>query len=163
LTISGGRIPDADDADEAETFEALFTREYEGLLKVAYLMTGSRQVAEDLTHDAFVKVQSRLTFVERPGAYLRVTVVNLARSHLRRRKVEERFRLLARPEAHAPTGDEMFDALATLSPSQRTAVVLRFYEDLSDEDIAARLGVRPATVRSLIHRGLARLSKVVER
>ena len=58
--------------------------------------------------------------------------------------------------------DELFDALAALPSRQRAALVLRFYEDLSEADIAVALGCRPGTVKSLLHRGLAELRKVVE-
>jgi RNA polymerase sigma factor (sigma-70 family) len=59
--------------------------------------------------------------------------------------------------------DELWDALATLSPRQRAAIVLRFYEDLPDDEIAQVLGCRPATVRTTVHRGLAALRKEIER
>jgi RNA polymerase sigma factor (sigma-70 family) len=59
--------------------------------------------------------------------------------------------------------DEMWDALATLSERQRTAIVLRFYEDLPDQRIAEIIGCRPATVRTAIHRGLRELRKVIDR
>jgi RNA polymerase sigma factor (sigma-70 family) len=59
--------------------------------------------------------------------------------------------------------DEMWDALATLNDRQRAAIVLRFYEDLPDADIAEILGCRTATVRTAIHRGLGSLRKVIDR
>lgn len=160
VTIEGGsRSRAADDV----ALERLFAREYPGMVRLAFLLTGSRPAAEDLTHDAFIKIHARLASIDRPGAYLHTTLVNLCHSYVRRERVERRLRPFSRPPVVEPTGDNLFDALNTLSAKQRAAVVLRYYEDLSDDDIAARLDVRPATVRSLIHRGLARLQEVIER
>jgi len=58
--------------------------------------------------------------------------------------------------------DELLDALATLPYRQRAALVLRFYDDLSEADAAAMLGCRPGTVGSLVHRGLQQLKRVIE-
>ena len=92
--------------------------------------------------------------------------MNGCRSHHRRSEREQRLRERAGP-AHresAPTigADEMRDALASLPYRQRAALVLRFYDDLSEADAAAVLGCRPGTVGSLVHRGLAQLKKVIE-
>ena len=64
--------------------------------------------------------------------------------------------------AVAPPQEPLLDALATLSERQRVAIVLRYYEDLSEAEIAAALGCRPGTVKSLLHRGLAQLREVIE-
>ena len=91
-------------------------------------------------------------------------MVNACRSHLRRAGPRAG---LPPPVGAEPSGvpaeaDELFDALAALPSRQRAALVLRFYEDLSEADIAVALGCRPGTVKSLLHRGLAELRKVVE-
>jgi RNA polymerase sigma factor (sigma-70 family) len=89
-------------------------------------------------------------------------VVNGCRDSLRRRLLADRERTDRRPDAQLGA-DHLVDALATLPHKQRAAVVLRYYEDRSEADIADLLGVRPGTVKTLLHRGLARLREVIER
>ena len=93
-----------------------------------------------------------------PVKYLRTTVVNGSRTWGRRRRLELLHRT-SRVEPAAMIADEMWDALAALTPRRRAAIVLRFYEDLPDGEIAALLGCRPATVRTIIHRALIDLRK----
>ncbi len=139
----------------------LFRREYAPMVRLATLLVGSDAVAEELVQDAFVAVHRRWSSVDNPGGYLRTSVVNACRSHQRRAALERR--RLPRPDEPAQLGaDEVWDALAHLPHKQRAALVLRFYEDATEADIAAALRVRPATVRSLVHRGLAKLRKEIE-
>jgi RNA polymerase sigma-70 factor (sigma-E family) len=145
----------------------LYIRHAAEATRLAYLLTGDRQLAEDLVQDAFVKLAGRLVHLRDPGAfdaYLRRTVVNLANSHLRRKRVERTY--LSRAAAEPPvfgeapdTGrrDELWKGLQRLSIRQRTAIVLRIYEDLPEDRVADILGCRPGTVRSLVSRGLAEL------
>lgn len=77
--------------------------------------------------------------------------------------LERRARPEPRPEAVAPGAREMLDALARLAPRRRAALVLRFYADLSEADIAEVLGCRPGTVGSMVHRGLRQLGGMIER
>lgn len=139
----------------------LFQQEYAHMLRLAYFVIGSAEVAQDLVQEAFVKVSRRWERIEDPAAYLRTTVQNTCRSHLRRREVERRLRPERRADFLADSPDELSDALAKLSARQRTALVLRFYDDLPEEQIATVLGVRPATVRSIVHRALAQLRKAI--
>jgi RNA polymerase sigma factor (sigma-70 family) len=67
------------------------------------------------------------------------------------------------PEGVDPEARELLDALAHLGVRQRTALVLRFYADLSEADVARALGCRPGTAKSLVHRGLRRLEGMIER
>jgi DNA-directed RNA polymerase specialized sigma24 family protein len=94
-------------AERAPTFEDLFRRRYEPMVRVAFLLVGSRAEAEDVVQDA--------------------------------------------------------DALATLPPKRRAAVVLRYYAGLREREIADVLGVRPGTVKSMLHRALGQLREVIER
>ena len=112
--------------------------------RLAYLLTGDRQLAEDLVQDASVKLAGRLVHLRDPGAfdaYLRRTVVNLANSHFRRKRVERTY--LSRTAAEPPvfgeapdTGrrDELWKGLQRLPTRQRTAIVLRVYEDLPEDE-----------------------------
>lgn len=150
-----------DDATPGEAFEVFCRRSYEPLVRLAFLLIGSPETAEDLVQDVLVRIQRRWHRIEQPNAYARRAVVNACNTHHRRRRREDQ---QPRPvdEAVALDADELFDVLAALPERMRAAIVLRFYEDLPDGDIAALLDCAPSTVRSLIHRGLARLRRVVE-
>ncbi|MEY2567050.1 MAG: hypothetical protein QOE35_1579 [Actinomycetota bacterium] len=142
-----------------EVYEA----RYRDLVRLAYLLTGSIEVAEELVQDAFLAARTSWSSVREPFPYLRSAVVNRTRSWGRRLQLERRHANTTREAAAGLQADEMWDALATLNERQRAAIVLRFYEDLPDDDIAELLGCRPATVRTAIHRGLAALRKEIDR
>ena len=93
---------------------------------------------------------------------MRAAVVNRSRSWLRRQHVERRHATAA-PDVVLSMPDELWDALSHLNPRQRSALVLRYYEGLPDDEIARLLGCRSATVRSAIHRALSALRKEIER
>lgn len=144
-------------ADE-DAFVDLYRARYEPMVRLAYLLTGDRAAAEELTQDAFVSVHRSWARAVSPPAYLRTAVVNACRSW-GRRKVLERERRPAPPEPTLLVVDELWHSLRRLPERQRTAVVLRFYEDLPDREIAGVLGCREGTVRTLVHRGLAALKE----
>jgi RNA polymerase sigma-70 factor (sigma-E family) len=132
-------------------------------IRLAYLLTGDRMLAEDLVQEAFARFVGRLGHLRHPdafGSYLRSTIVNLSRSHFRRRKVE---RAYLQSVMRAPTppssvdagfDHEVHEALLRLPERQRAALVLRFYEDLSDAQTAEVMRCRPGTVRSLVSRAM---------
>ncbi|WP_323097161.1 SigE family RNA polymerase sigma factor [Intrasporangium sp. YIM S08009] len=142
-----------------------------GLLRYAHLLTGCRSDAEELLQDTLERVYlswERVVLVGMPLAYTRRA---LARNHIsrwrrltRRRATEERTaadRSLRRDDEgfiSAPEErDAMWRLLATLPPRQRVVLVLRFYEDLPEREIAAALSVSVGTVKSQLSRGLATL------
>ena len=140
-------------------------------IRLAFLLTGDRALAEDLVQDAFVRLVGRLRHLREPNAfwpYLRRTIVNLATSHFRHGRVERAHleRLAAAPTTVANDNDELDEAmhnvLLGLPQRQRAAIVLRFYEDLSDVQTAAVLGCSPGTVRSLVSRGMKTLRDTLE-
>lgn len=140
--------------------EAAYAASYRDLLRVAYVLTGSAAVAEDVVHDVFCRIGPRISTLDNPPAYLRVAVVNQCRSLHRRFTRAARQPAVVDADVHGglDTGlTEFRDALQSLPTRQRTAVVLRYLCDLSDDDIAGILDCRLATVRSLVHRGLAAL------
>lgn len=146
---------DARDVD----FDALYRDQRDRLRRTAYLMTGQAAVAEEIVHDAFIRVHNRWSSIDTPGAYLRRTVVNLCLAW-RQRDTMARERQPRPPDPQEPPEiDETWGLLARLSQDQRVAVVLRFYEDLPMDEIAQIMGCRPATVRTRIHRALAALRK----
>ena len=151
----------------------LYERSAPGAIRLAYLLTGDRSVAEDITQDAFVRVSGRLAHLREGGAfdaYLRRAVVNLSKNHFRRRAVERAFLERANP-ASATQGHEQpfvereatMAALARLPQRQRAAIVLRFYEDLTEDAIAQILRCRNGTVRSLVTRGVQALRADIQR
>ena len=136
-------------------FDELYRAEFEPMVRLAYLLTGDRETALEVTHDAFVVTCERWSRLDRPGGYLRTAVVNRCRDLGRR----QRFRSSAPVPERSVVGpdDDLADAIAALPPKRRAAVVLRYYLDLTEADIAETLGVRPGTVKSLLSRGLAEL------
>lgn len=135
----------------------MFADERAPMVRMATLIVGSAAVAEEVVQDAFAAVSERWGSLDRPGAYLRTSVVNGCGQVLRRRATEDRVvRLQPDPGGvELPTRlVELREALDRLSDRQRVVVVLRYFVDVGDEEIAATLGVRPATVRSLARRAL---------
>lgn len=138
-------------------FDGLWAREHEVMVRLGTLLVGSSHVAEEVVQEAFAVVDERWAEIDRPGAYLRTVVVNGCRAELRRRELEERVRDQQVPDDsdHLPTRlVELRDALDRLSDRQRAVVVLRYFVDLPDREIAVELGCRPSTVRSLARRAL---------
>jgi RNA polymerase sigma factor (sigma-70 family) len=148
-------------------FGELYRAEGERLIRVGLLMTGSVETAQDVVQDSFVGVWRRWDQLHDPAGYLYRSVVNGCRSHHRRAAREQRLKGLVSAvwpaSATAPVeSNDLGDALASLPYRQRAALVLRFYDDMSEADAAVVLGCRPGTVGSLVHRALAQLKKVIE-
>lgn len=137
----------------------LYEEQLATMVRLAHLITGSNLVAQDLVHDAFLKVSTRLGALDAPGAYLRVTVVNECRSWLRHQVVVDRHdrtqRARVEPEPELPAEmSRVWHAMGLLSERQRVAVVLRFWLDLSIADVAEAMDCPTGTVKSLVHRAL---------
>jgi RNA polymerase sigma-70 factor (sigma-E family) len=155
VRIEGGRLAE------------LYRLHIDQAFRLAYLLTADRELARDLAQDAFVRLTGRLLHLRRPGdfqAYLRTTVVNLANSHFRRRRVERGYlrrqselRQLRGDDRDLEVKDQLQRALLALPVRQRTAIVLRFYEDLSETQTAELMRCRTGTVRSLVSRGMQTL------
>ena len=143
------------------SFGEFYAGHYTDLVRLAALLSGSSDAAPDLVQDCFVRLHSRWSSVREPLPYVRRSVVHACASHHRRAALVRR---TPPPEVRpAELGaHELEDALASLSPRQRAAVVLRYYGDLPDADIARALHCREGTVRSLVSRALADLRKVIE-
>jgi RNA polymerase sigma-70 factor (sigma-E family) len=140
--------------------------------RLAYLLVGDADAAQDIAQEAFVRVGPRLRRLRDPEKarfYLRTTVINLCRKHWRRRDRERPQRVLdsSMPiqEDHGPgidQRDEMLAALQTLPARQRAAIVLRYYEDLSEYQTADILGCPVGTVKSSVSRALQTLRENFE-
>jgi RNA polymerase sigma-70 factor (sigma-E family) len=148
----------------AAAFDAFYREQFDRMARLAYLLTGDSAAAEDLAQEALSRVQGRFDRLNSPVAYIRTTLVNLCKRHrgdrARERVAVERLRPLA---PAPPEARELFDAIEALPARQRAVVVLRYYEDLSEAEIAASLGCRPGTVKSLSARALRSLRRTVER
>jgi RNA polymerase sigma factor (sigma-70 family) len=167
LAQSAQEAPARTDGFGGRRLTELYLAHVASVTRLAYLLTGDHALAEDFAHEAFVRVAGRFSHLRNPDAfpaYLRSTVVNLSRMHFRRLKTERKY--LAREASLRPSeyvgrdlgdADALQAALLRLPERQRTAIVLRYYEDLSYDVTAEILRCEPATARSLVARGMQQL------
>ena len=157
------------------TLADMHREHYRSLVKLASLLIDDRAMCEEVVQDAFVAVfrsSARLRDESRLPAYLRSAVLNGARSQLRKRQVRTRLRSVDAPVADvasAETGALIADdkrallaALRSLPDRQRDVLVLRFYLDLSESEIATTLGIGAGTVKTHTRRGLDALARELE-
>jgi RNA polymerase sigma factor (sigma-70 family) len=140
----------------------LYRDDGERLTRLATLICGSRAYAEEAVHDAFLATHAHWASVRDPGAYLTVAVANGARMALRGGRRTLPLEMAGPRDQRDGPGEGVHDmrrALAALSERERTALILRYYGDLDHAAIAAALGCRIGTARSLVARGLAHLRK----
>lgn len=143
------------------SFEVFYSDNYQRVVRTATLITGLRSVGEEIAQDAFVQLLRRWDLVEHPGPWVRRAAVSGCRTW-QRRHIRERERLpVTDLVVSDPDGLAVRQALEVLSDRQRTAVVLRYFEDLSEADIAAALGCRPGTVKSLLARSMPKLKEAL--
>lgn len=158
-------------ADEAVTH--LYAAHYRSLVRLAALLLRDAAVAEEVVQDSFVAMHGgwrRLSDPDKALAYLRQSVVNRSRSALRHRSVVERHPTAALPHgASAEQGamvalehQEVLAALRRLPQRQREVLVLRYFADLSEADIADALGISRGAVKSHASRGMAALRESLE-
>ena len=177
-------------AGAAAAVTALYAEHALGLVRLAVVITGDRQAAEDIVQDAFLGLYrrwDRVPDMTAPLAYVRVSVVNGCRTAMRRRS-----RLGSWPDAGAADGHHEIDPAAGFGPPagqalsaeatvllseeqravaaalrklprrQREAAVLRYYLDLSVEETAQVMGVSAGTVKSATHRALAAVGRILK-
>jgi RNA polymerase sigma-70 factor (sigma-E family) len=153
-------------------FRSFVEAQWQPLLRTAYLLTGDRGLAEDLVQSTLLQVHRRWARIERldaPAAYARRVLVNLNSSSWRRRRVREVLHL-AMPDpadvhdasAAVDLRDQLWRACLGLPPRRRAVVVLRYFEDLPDEEVARVLGISVSTVKTQAHRALATLRAELE-
>lgn len=154
-------------------FEQFVTESSDALLRTAYLITWDQVEAEDLVQDCLVAVAKRWPRVhamDHPHAYARRVLINLALDGAKRRNRRRqelttddagRIELVDRASAQTLDGidtrAELIAALGTLPPRQRAVLVLRYFEDLPEAQVAELLGCSVGTVKSTASRGLTRL------
>ena len=152
--------------NDAEELERLLAARTPALLRTAFLLTGDQEAARDLLQAALERVSSRLASIREPQAlesYLRATMATTAAKQ-RRRLWHREIATAELPErvsgGHAHDSDvrlSLVRALRALPAEQRAVLVLRFYEDLSEIQTAALLGIAVGTVKSRTSRGLEAL------
>jgi RNA polymerase sigma-70 factor (sigma-E family) len=153
-----------------EDFRGFFAQHYERLCRLGFLLTGDPVQAEELAQDALVRTWRRWRLVgkpDNPETYARKVLVNRHRSLLRRALVEARYRSRDRP-TEGSSDERREDAIVLWAATrrlplrQRAVLVLRYYEDLSEAEIARVLGIPVGTVKTLARRGLARLRRSLD-
>jgi RNA polymerase sigma-70 factor (sigma-E family) len=154
-----------------QAFHAFFERQHAELSRLAYLLTGEADVADDLAADALLEVWrhwDRVQAADSPRAYARGVLANLSRNRLRRLGRERRgWRALWNENAHmARTADvpavvDVRGALRQLPYRRRACVVLRYAFDLSEKETAQALGISVGTVKSQTSRGAAQLATLL--
>ncbi|HYP23907.1 MAG TPA: sigma-70 family RNA polymerase sigma factor [Actinomycetota bacterium] len=150
--------------------ESLYQRHASDAVRLAYLLTGDASLAQDVAHEAFVRVGRKLFGLrndEHAKAYLYRTTVNLCRGRGRRQKSERAAvqRLQGAPPVQPPdlaARDELWTALLTLPVRQRSALFFRYYEDLSEAGAAEALGCSVSALKALVNRGLKELRSQLE-
>ncbi|MFJ2784050.1 MULTISPECIES: SigE family RNA polymerase sigma factor [unclassified Streptomyces] len=164
-------FPDPEEGDAEAEFRLFFARHYAELSRLANLLTGEADAADDLAADAMLALWDRwdrARAADHPAAYARGVVANLARTRARS-AVRERRRIAAfwdrRPEhTEGPDVPAVLDvrtALRALPFRKRACVVLRHAFDLSERDTALALGVSVGTVKSQTAKGMAELQRLL--
>jgi RNA polymerase sigma-70 factor (sigma-E family) len=159
--------------DAARAVTAIYTAHYRSLVRLAVLLVRDIATAEEVVQDSFIAMHAawrRLRDTEKALSYLRQSVVNRSRSVLRHRVVVDKN--APKPAPDMPSAEQgaisllersaVISALRTLPPRQREALVLKYYADLSEAQIATAMGISRGAVKSHTARGVAALRVVLE-
>ena len=159
-------VPDIIDTDGGGgDFSAFATARWPGLVRLAFGLTGDRGLAEDIAQTALARAYvawGRVSRADDPDAYLRRILVNASNRRFRRHRVAEQPGDPPDTPVEGPADlvserAALLAALHQLPPRQRAVIVLRYWQDLTDTQIAATLGCSPGTVRSQLSRALTKL------
>ena len=173
--LTSQRLGRARNLDEAATgptdFDDFVSSRGQSLLRFAYLLSGDAHLAEDLVQEVLARLHrrwGRIAAMHHAEAYVRTSIARQLISWRRRRSAQETIVAAVpdRPVQHDPQQHllaraQMWQLLAGLPPKQRAVLVLRFYDDLPDNEIAALLGCGVSTVRSQAARALARMRQLM--
>lgn len=148
-----------------DAYERLASAEYASTIKAAYAVTGNLEIAREVTQDAFADLfvhWNKVSRYDKPGAWLRRVAIRKAikvtQRDAKRQALHARAQL---SQALADDGPEILPLLDELSPNQRAAVYLRYYDDLPVAEIASILGCKPATASVHLTRARNRLSELL--
>lgn len=170
ISLTARRALSVDRVPGTAEFDALYRSEFRPLVRIGWALTGSAAEAEEIVQEAFLRCYQRwgqVAVYDRPGAWLRRVVINLATSRARRvrREVRAVARLGARPASTdaGPSDDGAFWAAARALPlRQRQAVVLYYGDDVSVSGIATIMGCAEGTVRAHLHQARQALATILE-
>jgi RNA polymerase sigma factor (sigma-70 family) len=150
-------------SEARQPFEDFYADKFEWFARLAYLFVGDAHVADDLVQEAMMRVQRKFPALESPTAYTRTVLLNLVRRHGRKESQRRAAEGLVVPKAELPDDAvEILQLVHALPPRQRAVIILRYYEGLTEAEIAAALKCRPGTVKSLAARALAQLRRKVK-
>jgi RNA polymerase sigma-70 factor (sigma-E family) len=153
---------------------ALYAQHRLALVRMAALLVDSTPAAEDVVHDAFLALHRKVGTIRDPQAalgYLRRSVLNGARDALRRRRTVRAHLRVAEPDSAAPADESalladehatLLAAVRQLPPRDQEVLLLRYWSELSEADIADTLGISRGTVKSTASRALDKLQKLLE-
>jgi RNA polymerase sigma-70 factor (sigma-E family) len=171
-SVNSGTESPASSSDAKDAVAGLYQSTAVRMIRLAYVILGDQHAAEDVVQEAFCNLfrrWDRLSHADGAEFYVRASVLNGCRSVLRRRAVRGRRVLYELPapsaEAAVLTGeerDELLRAVELLPGRQRETLVLRYYLDLPDSEIARLMGISTSTVRSTTHRALATLARTLK-
>jgi RNA polymerase sigma-70 factor (sigma-E family) len=171
LNLESGTVEGT--TDGPPTITSLYHAHRLGLVRLAVLLVDDRSTAEDVVQDAFAGLYQRwgrLNDVDKALGYLRTAVVNNARSVLRRRQTARKYVVPHQPNAGSAESEamlaaehrEVLAAVHRLAPRQREVLVLRYWADLSEAEIANTLGISRGAVKSTASRAMDALQKLLE-
>ena len=176
IVTAGKTVWTSEDRARAAFVERLYHQQAVSLVRLARLFTDDRTGAEDIVQEAFIRLYKAANRIQDPAksaAYLRSIVLNLARDQNRRGLLSLRHQdsMVDRRTPEAPeervlrteSQIQVIDALNSLPPRQRDCLVLRFYSELTEKEIAATLNISPNSVKTHCQRGMATLSSTLER
>jgi RNA polymerase sigma factor (sigma-70 family) len=142
----------------SESVEDAYRRLSPGLVRLAFLLVDTNELAEEAVQEAFASAYPKWNRVENPDAYLRVSVINWCRKVQRRRRLVRRTTEVA-VENGALGADHVADVVRALKSPMKEMVVLRYYLQLSEPEISETLNVALGTVKSSLHRARAQIKK----
>jgi RNA polymerase sigma factor (sigma-70 family) len=145
--------------DRGVSFESVFSDYRVPMVRLAHVITGSNEVAEEVVQEAFVRLHRRWAVVENPPGFLRTVVTNLCRTEVKRSRSESQRALRSIESMGQPELDETWARVCGLPFRQRAVLALRYYADLPEAEIARILKCRVGTVKSAHHRAIANLRK----
>lgn len=156
--------PSLEHSDLPPAFADWYAEAWPRAYRLAAFLTHDTQAGEDIAQDVLAEMSRRWHTLERPDAYLQRAITNASWNWKRRTRTADRKLPLVAGAGHSDLHvDHLADAVARLPFRQRAVIVLRYYADLSEAEIADALGCRPGTVKSLASRALTTLSKEITR
>ncbi len=151
--------PRSDPLGTDSTFTDFYRAEHAGQVRRAALMLGSHEEANDVVHEALAAMYLRWELIDHPGSYLNRAVLNGCRATANRRRADLRVRKRMRVDPETSREETLLDIIERLPFNQRAAIVLRFYAQMTEQDIAITLDVPPGSVGPWINRALSTMRK----